>query len=177
MRPDKERRKQDGICLKCGNKAIDGRVHCFTHIKYHRNAAKGQRIKRLESGLCLRCGKGTPIKNSQCCESCLEEKRRTSNRCNYNLRIETLNKYGGKCACCGEDDTNFLMIDHINNDGYKHKAGDGRRLAGHSLHGWAKKRGFPNSLQVLCSNCNFSKLMNDGACSHTRKLRLVKCRL
>ncbi len=36
-------------------------------------------------------------------------------------REKVFNHYGKKCACCGESIYEFLTIDHINNDGAKHK--------------------------------------------------------
>ena len=33
------------------------------------------------------------------------------------LRQEVLDAYGGKCACCGEEQYEFLCIDHVNDDG------------------------------------------------------------
>ncbi len=41
---------------------------------------------------------------------------------NWNdLRTQVINSYGGSCVCCGETELVFLSIDHINNDGDKHR--------------------------------------------------------
>lgn len=45
------------------------------------------------------------------------------------MRLEALQAYGGKCACCGESNVEFLAIDHINGNGNKHRA-ETRRTGG-----------------------------------------------
>ena len=75
--------------------------------------------------------------------------------------------YGGyRCNCCGETEHTFLSIDHVDNDGYKHKGPHGRRYAGLSLFSWLKKNDYPDGFQVLCHNCNIGKHLNDGVCPH-----------
>ena len=91
-----------------------------------------------------------------------------------NLRDEVIATYGGKCVCCGETEPMFLTLDHVNNDGADHrrslgaKEGNGRGGNSRTL-AWAKKNGYPNTLQVLCMNCNLGKARNNGACPHHEK--------
>jgi hypothetical protein len=91
---------------------------------------------------------------------------------NYYLKKEVIEHYGGKCACCGVSDLVFLNLDHVNNDGNMHR----RELKGSSIHGgggghltykWAKENGYPDTLQVLCFNCNWAK--SHGGCPHQGK--------
>ena len=84
------------------------------------------------------------------------------------VKKQAIDGYGGKCACCGETELSFLVLDHINNGGNRHrkdlfgtKCGGGYRM-----YAWAIKNGFPDSLQVLCWNCNGSKSINNGICAH-----------
>lgn len=79
------------------------------------------------------------------------------------LKILVVNHYGGKCACCGESELDFMAIDHINNDGNEHRKTIG---SGGRLHAWLRREGFPEGFQVLCHNCNFSKHLNNGVCIH-----------
>ena len=80
------------------------------------------------------------------------------------LRVEVLRIYGGKCNCCGEAEQQFLQIDHINNDGYKHRR---EILKGRPIYEWLKMMGFPkDEFQLLCANCNYSKRLNNGVCIH-----------
>lgn len=81
------------------------------------------------------------------------------------IRLEVLKKYGGnspKCACCGETEIKFLTIDHIKNDGAKHRKEIGRG----KLYQWLYKNKYmPDRFQVLCFNCNCSKYYY-GKCPH-----------
>jgi Fe-S cluster biogenesis protein NfuA len=75
--------------------------------------------------------------------------------------------YGGKCECCGIDNFSYLSVDHINNDGAKHR----RELnlpAGSAFYGWIVKNNYPDGLRILCFNCNCSLGLN-GYCPHQQK--------
>ena len=87
--------------------------------------------------------------------------RAVGRRNHYRLRLEVLTMYGNKCACCGESEEAFLALDHVKNDGSKHR----------------KERGFygvykdalnynPERFQVLCHNCNHAKYTR-GSCPHS----------
>lgn len=74
-----------------------------------------------------------------------------------------------KCACCGENHIEFLTIDHINNDGAKHRReifGKHNRLGGYAFYAWIKKNNLPEDLQVLCMNCQTGRKLNNGICPH-----------
>lgn len=82
------------------------------------------------------------------------------------LREETIAAYGGVCACCGEDEPLFLELDHVNNDGAKQRKKIGRGAK--ALCVWAKRNGWPDTLQLLCANCNQGKKRNGGTCPHAK---------
>lgn len=71
------------------------------------------------------------------------------------LRVEVLGAYGGKCACCMESRIEFLVLDHVENDGKAHRAAV--RGGSKGMYIWARRNGYPDNLQVLCHNCNMSK--------------------
>jgi hypothetical protein len=75
--------------------------------------------------------------------------------------------YGNKCACCGESTYEFLTIDHVNNDGAKHRRelGKGRYSYGGNMASWLIKNNFPKGFQILCFNCNCAKGLY-GKCPH-----------
>lgn len=79
-------------------------------------------------------------------------------------------RYGGACTCCGEAGVDFLTIDHINEDGAAHRRAlsksTGRDLGGVHFYEWLVRERFPRGFQVLCWNCNISKHLNKGVCSH-----------
>lgn len=110
------------------------------------------------------CGKIAVYKNLEC-ESCRQK------RYSARVRSETIEAYGGKCKCCGENSQEFLTIDHINGDGARHRNeiyGAQRSHAGVTFYKWLKKQGFPtDNYRLLCYNCNCS-LGFFGYCPHGR---------
>lgn len=80
------------------------------------------------------------------------------------------NHYGKYCACCGETNEMFLTFDHVNNDGNTHRRRDSKGKenshAGGFMLKWIIKNNFPNSIQILCWNCNCGKQRNKGICPH-----------
>ena len=84
-------------------------------------------------------------------------------------KLNALIAYGGPiCKCCGETTLQFLTLDHVNNDGNKHRRTNGRAYPSYSN---LKTLGFPQDppLQVLCYNCNNGKRVNGGVCPHFSK--------
>lgn len=78
--------------------------------------------------------------------------------------------YGGyKCACCGETEPLFLSIDHINNDGARHRR-EHNLKTGEQLYRWLIRNKYPKGFQVLCMNCQWGKRNNKGVCPHMGKV-------
>ncbi len=82
------------------------------------------------------------------------------------LKDMVFNFYGWICNCCGETGRSFLVIDHVNNDGYKDLAKAGYKRTGNVLYRYIIDNNFPDKYQVLCWNCNSSKHLNNGTCEH-----------
>jgi len=81
---------------------------------------------------------------------------RYSREWNKKRREIVIFHYGGKCMCCGESNIEFLTMDHINNDGAKHRKE--LKENGHiHIYDWIIKNDFPDTFQVLCMNCNWAK--------------------
>jgi hypothetical protein len=81
----------------------------------------------------------------------------------YNKRrINFLEMYGNKCACCGETQKEFLTIEHIN--GQKGKKRESSAMA----YAKAIKEYRPDLYTILCMNCNHSK-GKYGYCPHEHK--------
>jgi hypothetical protein len=69
-------------------------------------------------------------------------------------KLKAISYYGGKCAECGEDDLDLLCLDHVNNDGNKHRSKHGNKI----YRLFHKHGPFEDTeLQVLCHNHNFKK--------------------
>lgn len=74
---------------------------------------------------------------------------------NKKVRLEALTHYSDgtlSCACCGEDNIEFLGFDHIDGGGRQH-----RLEIKANIQYWLKKNGWPDGFQVLCHNCNMAK--------------------
>lgn len=73
----------------------------------------------------------------------------------YNLERRTaiINEYGHVCAWCGEADYIFLTLDHVNDDGAEHR----REIGAGSILSWIEDNNYPDSIQLLCWNCNVTK--------------------
>lgn len=91
--------------------------------------------------------------------------RMAKDRCRLN-RQRVLQRYGGKCACCGEADLRFLSLDHVNDDGAAHRKALSVTYGGYAIISWAIRNNCPPSLQALCFNCNCGKQVNGGVCPH-----------
>lgn len=84
-------------------------------------------------------------------------------------REAAIERYGGKCMCCGESTYEFLCIDHINNDGNKHR----KEMNSTKIHRWLKKNKYPEGFQVLCHNCNLAKGFY-GECPHSKQITVIE---
>ena len=84
---------------------------------------------------------------------------------------------GNRCACCGERDPMYLEVDHVHNDGKKHRekinrkwtADNLRATSMHPRHYMSYLEDNPNGLQLLCSNCNKAKSKNGGKLYRPKK--------
>ncbi len=104
------------------------------------------------------------------CGSCNLKKERlrrralsSSNQRTEAKRLLVIAAYGGVCRCCGENDVDKLVIDHINGGGSKEKKGYPSRniylfLAGRPVNN--------DKFRVLCQSCN-QAIASCGSCPHT----------
>jgi len=151
--------------LSAFNKSKDRKdglqVYCKDCRKKYAQASKEyqKKYRKENSGKIKEYQKKWIVKN--------RDKRRIISQ-NYRdkLRGEALKHYGNKCQCCGEKIKDFLVIDHINGGGVKH-----RKLlkGGSAIYKWLKDNNYPAGYRVLCHNCNWGVYKNDGVCPHRRK--------
>lgn len=75
---------------------------------------------------------------------------------NRAIKIECLSHYGSICSC-GEDDPIVLTLDHVNDDGGKHRKEVG--AVGLNFYLYLRKNNFPNDppMQVRCLSCQYIK--------------------
>lgn len=86
------------------------------------------------------------------------------NRIRYrNRRLRCIEHYGNECACCGQTGIEFLVIDHINGGGLKHRKE--LRKKSQNIYEFLIKNDYPEEFRVLCHNCN-SSYGHYGYCPH-----------
>lgn len=94
------------------------------------------------------------------CSSCMRV-------ADFQIAVACYNFLGGVCRCCGESDSHKLNVDHVHDDGNVRRR-TGMEKTGVSLYrkilrGELRKSDF----QVLCANCNYSKMRHGGVCIHS----------
>lgn len=155
-----------GLCGKCGKLPLKSKTMCSICLKKinTRNpiTTKWHAAKRKimnDKGFCL-CG--GILSSKTMCQKCLDRGREYINR----DRDKVYQAYGGyKCNCCGETEKSFLTIDHVNNDGAEHR----RNEKTNYIYRWLINNNFPSGFQILCMNCQWGKLRNEGICPHKFK--------
>src|SRR5882757_1637501 len=115
------------------------------------------RRAKMELKTCPQCKLDLPLSNykhengalrNHVCRHCLGRRYRSK------LRLDTLNALGRKCICCGETNPNFLTLDHVQNDGAKHR----EELNCQQAMADARRQGYPkDKFQLMCFNCNCSR--------------------
>lgn len=97
-----------------------------------------------------------------------EAQRRSRKKCYQEMRSQILTALGGKCYCCGLDDSPFLTIDHINNDGKSDRKPNGKQRNSYMILRDIIKAGIPaDKYQLACYNCNCARnLTPDKVCPH-----------
>lgn len=109
--------------------------------------------------LCWNCQFKKKIKEVQ---SLSPSKRQLQLAKNVQLvKLQCMEKYGGVCSC-GEFDLDVLTLDHINDDGAKHRKETNMRGSGFYLY--LRRNNFPNNppLQVLCIKCQYRKMYDEN---------------
>jgi hypothetical protein len=95
-----------------------------------------------------------------------DKRKEITKRTNTKIRLECLNKYSNndiKCSCCGENNIEFMSIDHIDGGGTQQ-----RRDLGGSIYQWLRQNNYPDGFRILCHNCN-SSLGYYGYCPHEKE--------
>lgn len=88
------------------------------------------------------------------------------------LRNDVIAGYGGRCACCGESQYEFLSLDHVNGGGTIHLKGN--KMGGDKRVHYrdARNRNYPPDYRILCHNCNFA-LGHYGHCPHDKERKCI----
>lgn len=90
-----------------------------------------------------------------------KERRAYANTLRERNKLEVLTHYGkhGKLQCCWRGcavcDVDMLSLDHIFDDGAKHRksmVGNRAAFTGKEIYQWVKSNGYPKGFQTLCMN-------------------------
>ena len=76
--------------------------------------------------------------------------------------IQHYSKGTMKCICCEESIFEFLGIDHLDNNGNRHRKKIGQAYA---IYKWLIENNFPDGYEVVCFNCNWGR-SRFGTCPH-----------
>lgn len=152
-----ETRRHNGLCLTCGQERTP---QSKSHCERHRQLLIKKRRDKRANGICTNCGNRVYVDRARCHKCRILEGERTK-RYSRNKRRIVLDRYGGKCMCCGESQYEFLTIDHINNDGAAHR----KSVGNNAICLWLIRNNFPDGFQVLCWNCNAAKQFH-SVCPH-----------
>lgn len=122
-------------------------------------------------GLCITCRKDATTQGKRKCEQCVEtarsirltyqkqwrrdnQHRNRSAKIKHRLKakVDVIERYGGKCVCCGEARSAFLTIDHISDDGAEDRR---QRKIMRTVWEALTSRPVDNErFRLLCFNCN-----------------------
>ena len=128
--------------------------------------------------VCAKCLRNLPIhkfrKNKHLQNGytsyCVECKCLSRNFNRLSKKMELIIAYGGKCACCGETQIEFLTVEHLNRDGKLHRKAVSKGKVG-GVYKDLKARGYPkDKYTVLCWNCNLAKRYGKP-CPHTKEYK------
>jgi hypothetical protein len=145
-------------CKKCGQSKSED---CF-YVYKKRSGKIGPRFECIECYLKNSHDRYMARPYSKWPQGVKDKHNRWSVAYNQKSRDMVFDHYGRQCACCGERERIFLTIDHVNNDGNKH-----RKVIGTTrLYKWLVDNGYPSNFQILCRNCNWAKHANGGICPH-----------
>lgn len=150
-----ERYVANGTCVACNRektkrvnqakKAAIGTRYTGTICAKH-PSLEGQRLS--SNGTCVHCHRNRSSARQK--KNGYPVQRRQAEK----LKNLIFQSYGRECSRCGVADPDVLTIDHINQQGAKHKQPDGQRYSGLRLYRWLVNNKFPSGYRVLCLNCN-----------------------
>jgi len=162
-------KRNNSQCVKCKIEIKNG-AYCEECKIYMKAKDKVGYYRHKTNNLCVFCGIEKDLDGVLCSKCKIISNNRGKEQRQYQKRL-VINYYGNKCFCCGEENIQFLTIDHINNDGCKQNKNE--RIG---LYRWIIKNNFPkNIFQVACYNCNCARDKNNGICPHQQKLTEEVC--
>lgn len=90
------------------------------------------------------------------CKSCNRKRVRRYDKRTKDLVFSHYSDGKFICACCSEEKREFLVLDHTNGGGNKHRLEIQGNGGPNAMYRWIVKNNYPSGFRVLCSNCNHS---------------------
>lgn len=141
------------------------RARCKScYNEYHVRWRAGRREEYRKSAVeqyYKRLNRMTPEELAKFRADCVTKKKKRY----FGLKKQIYDAYGAVCACCGETTDEFLTLDHVNNDG-NHMRKNVHGNATVAFFKWIIANNYPDTIQVLCWNCQWGKVKNNGICPH-----------
>jgi len=154
QRNDRESKRRSGLCIYCGQQAVDSKNVCRRHLEKERD-----RVQRLrDSGLCAGCQ--FPLdRDGKYCKSCCAVRRAKAT----GKKNEAMRKLCGgapRCQCpgCRTTAIEFLTFDHVRSDGHRETASQRASMAKRILSADRPQ----DRYRVLCWNCNSARDKHGG---------------
>jgi len=158
-RAKRKEAREKGLCgICCIRPTAPDRKTCAHCLKKHRRNARSYREKHWDH--VLHINYSWKRKNK-------DRVAAIARRCYAKLRTRIFDHYG-PCVCCGEKRTEFLTIDHIENNGGLWRKANPKHANGNRFYLWIIRNGYPEDLQSLCWNCNQAKQIY-GFCPHQKE--------
>ncbi len=164
-------RRAAGFCISCSDLPLSGLTRCKKHWDMHLASTQKRKREVAAKDLCICCHSQVSRENKRLCPVCSLDYKIRHKKWHFNLKLQVIKGYGGKCQCprCGITTPEFLTLDHINNDGALRRKMLGNKEIGATLYQRLIKEGFPRGVyQLLCLNCNGAKSFF-GKCPHTEQ--------
>lgn len=152
------------LCTACDNLAVEGLTYCRNCADKMRQREKERRDYCKKFKICIRCGKTSNTKKLRC-ETCSDKANETQRKHQKLSKTTVMTHYGKneKLQCCWDEcqvtDIDMLTLDHVENNGAKHRREYTRsgRGGGAMLYNKLIRDGFPEGYQTLCANHNLKK--------------------
>ena len=164
-------------CVVCG--VSEREFLAFDHINNDGNAHRKKNPGGSYTVLSDLKKRGWPPEVQVMCHNCNTKKQKSRTTptsvmaiYEHKRKIRVVEKYGGKCDCCGVTDIDILQIDHTDGGGNRMRMliGDGSVSKGSSrTYSFLDKSTPLCEYRVLCANCNLSRGFY-GGCPHERNI-------
>ena len=151
------RDRAEGLCEYCREPLATEEQQLHALCRGRLRGRERERTRQLiNAGICYKCRRNPVTRGATLCARCEQKQNERRRRDVAKIKAQCYAAYGNQCACCGEKNSKFFTIDHVNNDGGKERR-EQRGFSGINLMRKLRTIKFPAMYQLLCWNCNLGK--------------------